>query len=243
MSTQRNALVTGASRGIGAAIAQRLLNDGLFVIGTATTADGADQISKKLGEGGLGLQLQIQDQDSIQSALDEVSSTKRSIDVLVNNAGITRDNIFVRMSNSAWDDVVETNLTGLFRVTKPLVRTMMRNRWGRIVNIGSVVGTTGNPGQVNYSAAKAGIEGFTRSLALEVASRGITVNCVAPGMIATDMTADLPETVASDLLSRIPLGRLGQTADVACAVSFLASDEASYITAQTIHVNGGMLAT
>lgn len=243
MTQQRNALVTGASRGIGAAIAQRLAEDGMFVFGTATTAEGAAQVSDSLGECGFGIQLELPDENSIRSALDEIEATDRSIDVLVNNAGITRDNIFLRMSGDAWNDVVETNLTGLFRITKPLLRNMMRNRWGRIVNMGSVVGRAGNPGQVNYSAAKAGIEGFTRSLALEVASRGITVNCVAPGMIATDMTANLPDSVTSDLLSRIPLGRLGQAGDVACAVSFLVSDEASYITAQTMHVNGGMLAT
>ncbi len=243
MTQQRNALVTGASRGIGAAIAQRLAEDGIFVFGTATTAEGAARISDSLGECGSGIQLELPDENSIRSALDKIEATDRTIDVLVNNAGITRDNIFLRMSGDAWDDVVETNLTGLFRITKPLLRNMMRNRWGRIVNMGSVVGSTGNPGQVNYSAAKAGIEGFTRSLAIEVASRGITVNCVAPGMIATDMTADLPDSVTSDLLSRIPLGRLGQAGDVACAVSFLVSDEASYITAQTMHVNGGLLAT
>ncbi|MCY4144043.1 MAG: 3-oxoacyl-[acyl-carrier-protein] reductase [Gammaproteobacteria bacterium] len=243
MTQQRNALVTGASRGIGAAIAQRLAEDGIFVFGTATTPEGAAQVSDSLGDCGSGILLQLPEENSIRSALDAVEATDRTIDILVNNAGITRDNIFLRMSGDAWNDVIETNLTGLFRITKPLLRSMMRNRWGRIVNMGSVVASTGNPGQVNYSAAKAGIEGFTRSLAIEVASRGITVNCVAPGMIATDMTADLPDSVTSDLLSRIPLGRLGQAWDVACAVSFLVSDQASYITAQTMHVNGGMLAT
>ena len=243
MTHQRNALVTGASRGIGAAIAQRLAEDGIFVFGTATTPEGAAQVSDSLGDCGSGILLQLPEENSIRSALDAVEATDRTIDILVNNAGITRDNIFLRMSGDAWNDVIETNLTGLFRITKPLLRSMMRNRWGRIVNMGSVVASTGNPGQVNYSAAKAGIEGFTRSLAIEVASRGITVNCVAPGMIATDMTADLPDSVTSDLLSRIPLGRLGQAWDVACAVSFLVSDQASYITAQTMHVNGGMLAT
>lgn len=243
MTQQRNALVTGASRGIGAAIAQRLAEDGIFVFGTATTPEGAAQVSDSLGDCGSGILLQLPEENSIRSALDAVEATDRTIDILVNNAGITRDNIFLRMSGDAWNDVIETNLTGLFRITKPLLRNMMRNRWGRIVNMGSVVASTGNPGQVNYSAAKSGIEGFTRSLAMEVASRGITVNCVAPGMIATDMTADLPDSVTSDLLSRIPLGRLGQAWDVACAVSFLVSDQASYITAQTMHVNGGMLAT
>ena len=243
MTDRKNALVTGASRGIGFAIAHRLAEDGVYVFGTATTAQGAARISKSLGDFGMGLQMILPDEASIQDALKEIEDTGRSIHVLVNNAGITRDNVFMRMSDGAWNDVIDANLTGLFRITKPLIRSMMRNRWGRIVNLGSVVGRSGNPGQVNYSTTKAGIEGFTRALALEVASRGITVNCVAPGMIETDMTADLPESVTTTLLSRIPLGRLGQAADIASAVSFLVSEEASYITAQTLHVNGGMLAS
>ncbi len=243
MTTSRTALVTGASRGIGAAIAQRLSQDGMFVIGTATSESGADSISEALGERGVGLCMVIPDSDSISSALDSVAELDRTVEILVNNAGVTRDNLFIRMSDDSWNDVVDTNLTGLFKVTKPLLRGMMRNRWGRIVNVGSVVASTGNPGQVNYSAAKAGIEGFTRSLALEVASRGISVNCVSPGMIETDMTSVLSDSVKEDLLSRIPLSRLGTPEDVANAVSFLVSEQAGYITAQTIHVNGGMLAT
>lgn len=243
MKDSKNALVTGASRGIGSAIAHRLTKDGVYVFGTATTAEGATRISESLGDLGMGLQMVLPDEASIQGALKEIEGTGRSIHVLVNNAGITRDNVFMRMSDGAWNDVIDANLTGLFRITKPLIRSMMRNRWGRIVNLGSVVGRSGNPGQVNYSTTKAGIEGFTRALALEVASRGITVNCVAPGMIDTDMTADLPESVTTTLLSRIPLGRLGQAEDIANAVSFLVSEEASYITAQTLHVNGGMLAS
>ena len=184
--------------------------------------------------------MRLDDQESIAAALELIKDEGRSVDVLVNNAGITDDNLMMRMSDAAWLAVIDTNVNGLFRVTKPLIRSMLRNRWGRIINIGSVVARSGNPGQVNYSTAKAGIEGFTRSLALELGARGVTVNCVAPGFIETDMTAGLPEQVRKELLTRIPLGRMGAAADVANVVSFLASDEAEYITAQTVHVNGGM---
>ena len=243
MSESRTALVTGASRGIGAAIADRLIADGMFVFGTATSKDGADAIDVRLQDHGAGLELQLHEEASVNAALETLGDSGRSVDVLVNNAGITDDNLMVRMSDDAWSSVIDANLNGLFRVTKPLVRSMMRQRWGRIVNLGSVVGRSGNPGQVNYSTAKAGIEGFTRSLALELGARGITVNCVAPGFIETDMTASLSESIVADLLAKIPLGRMGVASDVANVVSFLASDEASYLTAQTIHVNGGMLPT
>ena len=243
MTSHRTALVTGASRGIGLAIAKRLVQDGIYVYGTATTGQGVESIDNSLGDAGSGLEMVLPNEDSISKALDTIASSDKTIEILVNNAGITRDNLFMRMSEQNWQDVVGTNLTGIFRVTKSLVRPMMRQRWGRIVNLGSVVGQAGNPGQVNYSATKAGIEGFSRALALEVASRGITVNCVAPGMIETDMTSELPEAVSESLKSRIPLGRLGQPYDVASVVSFLVSEDAAYITAQTIHVNGGMLAT
>lgn len=243
MTKQKTALVTGASRGIGFAITQRLVNDGIYVYGTATTDEGAASLDDALGNAGCGLKMILPDAESIESALGTISNDDRKVEILVNNAGITRDNLFMRMSDENWKDVMDTNLTGIFRITKGLIRPMMRQRWGRIVNLGSVVGQAGNPGQVNYSATKAGIEGFTRALALEVASRGVTVNCVSPGMIETDMTTDLPESVAESLKSRIPLGRLGQPEDVAGLVSFLVSEDAGYITAQTLHVNGGMLAT
>ena len=243
MTEQRTALVTGASRGIGASIANALSADGFFVIGTATTDAGVEAVSQRLVDTGIGVKLVLPDPDSIESVFQTVSNLGRTIDVLINNAAITQDNLFVRMSDQAWEDVVSTNLTGTFRITKSVVRTMMRQRWGRIVNLSSVVGSSGNPGQANYCATKAGMEGFTRSLALEVASRGITVNCVAPGMIETDMTTDLPDAVKTELLGRIPMSRLGQASEVADVVSFLVSDRANYITAQTIHVNGGMLAS
>lgn len=243
MTNRRTALVSGASRGIGFAVARRLVEDGVFVYGTATTDQGVASISAALGSAGCGLKMVLPDKESIANALGTIAASDRTVEILVNNAGITRDNLFMRMSDQNWQDVIDTNLTGIFRVTKSLIRAMMRQRWGRIVNLGSVVGQAGNAGQVNYSATKAGIEGFTRALALEVASRGITVNCVAPGMVETDMTADLPESIADNLKSRIPLGRLGQPEDVAGAVSFLVSDDAAYVTAQTLHVNGGMLAT
>lgn len=241
--TQKTALVTGASRGIGYAIAQRLVADGFFVLGTATSQTGIDRLEAELGEFGSGIQLQLSDIHSITSALQQIKDSKRTVSVLVNNAGITRDNLMLRMSDSMWDEVVNTNLGGMFRITKPVLRGMIKSQWGRIVNIGSVVARLGNSGQVNYCAAKAGIEGFTRALATEVASREITVNCIAPGFISTDMTSELPESVVSDLMSRVPLGRMGTPEEIANAVAFLVSSEANYITGQTIHVNGGLFSS
>ena len=237
----KSALVTGASRGIGSAIAEKLADQGFFVIGTATTAAGAEQISKDLGDRGCGLKLLVQDQHSVEAMVEELAVLEvGSPLILVNNAAITRDNLMLRMSAEEWQDVVETNLSGAFRVTKALLRNMVKARWGRIINVGSVVGRLGNPGQANYVASKAGLEGFTRSLALEVASRGITVNLLAPGLIETDMTAELTNEQRDAMLTRIPLGRMGQANDVAAAAAFLSSDDGAYITGQTLHVNGGM---
>ena len=233
------ALVTGASRGIGAAIAQALVDQGIFVYGTATSEEGAAKVDETLADGGRGLEVRIDDTDSVNALVDAVQED-HEIDIVINNAGITKDTLFLRMSEDDWTDVINTDLVSLYRVCKPFVRNMMRARWGRIINIGSVVGRLGNPGQANYVAAKAGMEGFTRSLAQELGSRGITVNCVAPGFIETDMTAEMPEKNREQLVERIPLGRIGSTQEVASLVCFLASDSASYITAQTIGVNGGM---
>jgi len=237
----KSALVTGASRGIGSAIAEKLTDQGFFVIGTATTAAGAEQISKDLGDRGCGLKLLVQDQHSVEAMVEELAVLEvGSPSILVNNAAITRDNLMLRMSAEEWQDVVETNLSGAFRVTKALLRNMVKARWGRIINVGSVVGRLGNPGQANYVASKAGLEGFTRSLALEVASRGITVNLLAPGLIETDMTAVLTNEQRDAMLTRIPLGRMGQANDIAAAAAFLSSDDGAYITGQTLHINGGM---
>ncbi|MED5581310.1 MAG: 3-oxoacyl-ACP reductase FabG [Pseudomonadota bacterium] len=237
----KSALVTGASRGIGSAIAEKLADQGFFVIGTATTAAGAEQISKDLGDRGCGLKLLVQDQHSVEAMVEELATLEvGSPLILVNNAAITRDNLMLRMSAEEWQDVVDTNLSGAFRVTKALLRNMVKARWGRIINVGSVVGRLGNPGQVNYVASKAGLEGFTRSLALEVASRGITVNLLAPGLIETDMTTELTNEQRDAMLTRIPLGRMGQANDVAAAAAFLSSDDGAYITGQTLHINGGM---
>ena len=237
----KSALVTGASRGIGSAIAEKLADQGFFVIGTATTAAGAEQISKDLGDRGSGLKLLVQDQHSVEAMVEELATLEvGSPLILVNNAAITRDNLMLRMSAEEWQDVVDTNLSGAFRVTKALLRNMVKARWGRIINVGSVVGRLGNPGQANYVASKAGLEGFTRSLALEVASRGITVNLLAPGLIETDMTAELTNEQRDAMLTRIPLGRMGQANDVAAAAAFLSSDDGAYITGQTLHINGGM---
>ena len=236
-------LVTGASRGIGQAIALELGRRGATVIGTATTEGGAQAITDTLSANnskGAGRQLNVTDQDSIDALLKDIQNEYAVPGILVNNAGITRDNLLMRMKNDEWDQVIDTNLTSVYRVCKACLRGMMKARYGRIINIASVVGSTGNPGQSNYAAAKAGMIGFGKSLAREVASRGITVNTVAPGFIDTDMTRALPDGQREQLLGQIPQGRLGDPADVARTVAFLASDDASYITGETIHVNGGM---
>ena len=234
------ALVTGASRGIGRAIAEKLVACGATVIGTATTEKGAEAISQYLDQNGKGLALNVTDEASIESVISTVKAEFGDIDILVNNAGITRDNLLMRMKDDEWQDILDTNLTSVFRLSKALMRTMMKKRYGRIITIGSVVGTMGNAGQANYAAAKAGLIGFSKSLAREVASRGITVNVVAPGFIATDMTAALTDEQKALTLAQVPVGRLGQPTEIANAVAFLASDEASYITGETLHVNGGM---
>jgi len=235
------ALVTGASRGIGAAIAHALAEQGLFVIGTATTASGAEKINTSLNGKGRGLIMDVSSPESVVTAMESLDSEEAPA-VLVNNAGITNDNLMLRMSEDEWTRVIDVNVNGLYRVTKTVLRGMIRKRWGRIVNVGSTVGRMGNPGQANYVASKAAIEGFSRSLAIEVASRNITVNTVAPGFIATDMTDELTEDQKSTMLERIPAGRMGEPDDVAGVVCFLVSAQASYITGQTIQVNGGMFA-
>ena len=237
------ALVTGASRGIGKGILQDLARHGATVYGTATTQAGADGITKALTESvgtGKGLVLNVSELSSIEAMLATLKQEDVKIDILVNNAGITRDNLLMRMSEEEWQAVINTNLTAIFRLCKALVRPMMKARWGRIINIGSVVGAIGNPGQANYCAAKAGLEGFSRSLAKEVAKRGITVNVVAPGFIATDMTKDLPAEWQEYLKQTIPMQKQGSPEDIAGAVSYLASESAGYVTGQTLHVNGGM---
>ncbi len=234
------ALVTGASRGIGAGIAEILAGRGLRVVGTATTDAGAARIDALLGAAGEGRRLDIRDPDDVDRFFKELGDGPGLPQVLVNNAGITRDNLMLRMAAEEWNAVIDTNLSGLYRITRPVLRGMLRARWGRVVNLSSVVARSGNPGQANYVAAKAGIEGFTRALALEVASRGITVNAVAPGYVATDMTAALPAGQAEDLRQRIPAGRMGSPSDIAATVAFLVSDAASYITGETLHVNGGL---
>lgn len=237
----RVALVTGASRGIGAAIAEALAGAGAMVVGTATSADGAKRISESLGERGRGAVLDIADEESVQALFADLQKKEGAPTIVVNNAGITRDNLLLRMKAEEWEDVLATNLSGTFRVCKASLRGMMKARYGRIINIASVIGVMGNPGQANYAAAKAGIIGFSKSLAREVGSRMITVNVIAPGFIDTDMTRVLPEEQRQSLLTQIPLGRLGGTSDIANAVTFLASDAAGYITGETLHVNGGML--
>ena len=234
------ALVTGASRGIGKAIAEKLVACGATVIGTATTENGAEAISQYLGQNGKGLALNVTDEASIESVISTIKAEFGDIDILVNNAGITRDNLLMRMKDDEWQDILDTNLTSVFRLSKALMRTMMKKRYGRIITIGSVVGAMGNAGQSNYAAAKAGLIGFSKSLAREVASRGITVNVVAPGFIATDMTAALTDEQKALTVAQVPVGRLGEPAEIASAVAFLASDEASYITGETLHINGGM---
>lgn len=234
------ALVTGASRGIGRAIAEKLAKDGFFVIGTATSDGGAEAISGYLGADGKGMKLDVADPESIAEVIKKISDDFGSPAVLVNNAGITRDNLLMRMKDEEWDQIINTNLSSIFRMSKAVLRGMMKAKNGRIINISSVVGSTGNPGQVNYAAAKAGIVGFTKSMAKEVGSRNITVNTVAPGFIDTDMTRELPEENKKALLTSIPMGRLGDPSEIANAVSFLASEGAAYITGETLHVNGGM---
>jgi 3-oxoacyl-[acyl-carrier protein] reductase len=235
------ALVTGASRGIGAAIAERLARDGARVIGTATTAAGAAAISAHLeASGGRGAVLDVGKPESIEALLKDIEAAEGTVGILCNNAGITRDNLLVRMKQQDWDAVLDTNLASVFRLSKAVLRGMMKARKGRVVSITSVVALTGNPGQANYAAAKAGIIGFTKSLAREVGSRGITVNAIAPGFIDTDMTRALAEAQRSALNAQIPLGRLGQPADIAGAVAFLCSPDGAYITGETLHVNGGM---
>ena len=237
------ALVTGASRGIGASIAAALAAAGARVVGTATSQAGADGISAALGDQGRGIVLNVADPDSVQAAVKDVQENEGAPSILVNNAGITRDNLLMRMKQDEWDDVIATNLTGLFAMSKACLRGMMKAKKGRIINIASVVASMGNPGQANYAATKAGMVGFSKSLAKEIGSRGITVNVVAPGFIDTDMTRDLPEENRAAMLGQVPLGRLGAGSDIANAVLFLASEGGAYITGETLHVNGGMVMT
>ena len=236
------ALVTGASRGIGAAIAAELAEAGAIVIGTATSESGAAAIHERLSaKGGAGKVLNVSEEGAIEALVDAIAKEFGDIAILVNNAGITRDTLLMRMKDEDWDAIMDTNLKSVFKASKAVLRGMMKARWGRIINIASVVGVSGNPGQCNYAAAKAAIIGFSKSMAREVGSRNITVNCVAPGFIDTDMTRALPEAQREALVQQISLGRLGDAKDIADAVGFLASDRASYVTGQTLHVNGGML--
>jgi 3-oxoacyl-[acyl-carrier protein] reductase len=237
------ALVTGASRGIGRAIAETLGKAGATIIGTATSEAGAQAISsglQELGISGTGMMLDVAQQDSIDAVLKQINEQYGAPSILVNNAGITRDNLLMRMKEEEWNDIITTNLSSVFKLSKACLRAMMKARYGRIISIASVVGVTGNAGQANYAAAKAGVIGFSKSLAQEIGSRGITVNTVAPGFIDTDMTRSLPDEQKQALLSHIPVGRLGQADEIAAAVAFLASPQAAYITGETIHVNGGM---
>lgn len=238
--TGKIALVTGASRGIGRAIAETLAQRGATVIGTATTDNGALAISQYLGTQGKGFTLDVTSAESIEALLAAIKAEFGDVDILVNNAGITRDNLLMRMKDDEWFDILNTNLTSIFRMSKAVLRAMMKKRCGRIINVGSVVGSMGNAGQTNYSAAKSGVLGFTKSMAREVASRGITVNTVAPGFIETDMTHALNDEQRAATLAQVPAGRLGQPNEIAAAVAFLASDDAAYITGETLHVNGGM---
>lgn len=243
MAEQRIALVTGASRGIGQAIADALGKAGCIVVGTATTDRGAEAITAHLqqqGYPGEGMRLDVTNPDSVESVIKGIESSYGVPTILVNNAGITRDNLLMRMKEQEWLAIIDTNLTSVYRLSKACLRGMMKARFGRIINIASVVGASGNAGQTNYSAAKAGIFGFSKSLAREVGSRGITVNAVAPGFIDTDMTRELPEEQREALLGTIPLGRLGSPQEIAAVVAFLASDAAAYVTGETLHVNGGM---
>ena len=235
------ALVTGASRGIGAAIADELASQGATVIGTATSEAGAVAIGERLAaQGGHGRMLDVSSGDSVDAVLDAIAKDIGAISILVNNAGITRDNLLMRMKDADWQAVIDTNLTSVYRTSKAVMRAMMKARGGRIINIASVIGVTGNPGQANYAAAKAGIIAFSKSLAREIGSRNITVNVVAPGFIDTDMTRSLPDDAKAAMLGQIALGRFGEPADIARAVAFLAGPHAAYITGETLHVNGGM---
>ncbi|UNU72717.1 3-oxoacyl-ACP reductase FabG [Moraxella nasovis] len=234
-------LVTGASRGIGRAIALRFANEGCFVIGTATSEKGAEAISEYLGEfGGMGRVLDVSSNESVDKLFEEIDSVYGALNVLVNNAGITKDGLLMRMKDEDWAEVMDTNLSSVYRTSRRAVRGMMKARHGRIINISSVVGQMGNAGQSNYAASKAGMEGFSRALAREIGSRGVTVNCVAPGFVETDMTEELDERLINSMLDAVPLGRMAQPEEIAAAVTFLASDEASYITGAVLAVNGGM---
>ena len=244
MLTGQIALITGASRGIGAAIALALGEQGATVIGTATSDSGATFITSAFATAnikGEGMALNVNDAAQVEATLKAISEKYGDVSILVNNAGITRDTLLMRMKDDDWDAVISTNLTSVFRMSQAVLRPMMKARTGRIISISSVVGHMGNAGQTNYAAAKAGMTGFTKSLAAEVGSRGITVNCVAPGFIDTDMTAELSEDITNKMLARIPAGRLGNVKEIAATVAFLASPNAAYITGETIHVNGGML--
>ena len=240
MSDKKIILVTGASRGIGKACALALVSENSFVIGTATSENGAAAISEYLGDNGVGKVLNVTAEGSIDNLIAEITAEYGPVEVLVNNAGITRDNLLMRMKDDEWNAIIQTNLTSIFTLSKAVLRGMMKKRFGRIINIGSVVGLTGNPGQANYAAAKAGVIGFSKSLAKEIASRGITVNVIAPGFIDTDMTKALDEGQRKAISDQVPADRLGEPDEIASTVCFLASNEAGYITGETIHVNGGM---
>lgn len=240
MQERKVALVTGASRGIGAAIAQQLIVDGFFVVGTATSESGAEKLSLSFAENGAGAVLDVRDLDAINSLVTDIEQKYGSVMVLVNNAGITKDNLLLRMSEDDWDDILNIHLKAVFRLSKRVLKGMTKARFGRIINISSVVAHFANPGQANYSAAKAGIEAFSRSLAKEMGSRQITVNSIAPGFIATEMTEQLSDEIRKKMSDQVALSRFGQPQDIANAVSFLASDKASYITGTVLHVNGGL---
>lgn len=244
MLTGQIALVTGASRGIGAAIAKTLATQGAFVIGTATTENGAKSISEMFAQENLkgeGLALDVTNPEQVDAVIKTISERFGDVTILVNNAGITRDTLFMRMKFEDWQEVINTNLNSIFRMSQAVLKPMMKARNGRIINITSLVGHMGNPGQTNYAAAKAGVTGFTKTFAAEIGSRGITVNCVAPGFINTDMTSELPAEIVEKMTARIPVGRFGHVNEIAATVAFLASPNASYITGETIHVNGGLL--
>ncbi|MEO1573839.1 MAG: 3-oxoacyl-ACP reductase FabG [Pseudomonadota bacterium] len=238
--SKKTALVTGASRGIGAAIADRLAADGFRVIGTATSDGGAAAIGERLGDGGRGAVLNVTDETSIDALIKDVQANEGPVHVLVNNAGVTRDQLMLRMKPEDWQAIIDTNLTSVYRLSRGVLRGMMKARFGRIINISSVVASMGNPGQANYAAAKAGMIGFSKSLAHEVGSRGVTVNTVSPGFIDTDMTRALSDDQREQLVNQVPAARLGDVGDIAAAVAYLASDGAGYVTGQTLHVNGGM---